>query len=243
MVVTVKSTRPKAEILRFLSSATVYLYHVDLLSRVKGQVESLHRELSLMKAFLKVSWEKRTSARIIQHLQRIRGRPQGPGVLWAESWPEHAREVGNRPRVGPGFGRAVGQKSTGACQGDRRLSQCGSFNFSWLFGWTNGLNGINGEFLSQIDVVLPTVSGVGLESRHVAGRKSTRVCQGGVNPWSGRVMGRKSTGACQGGKRREQGIFRPNRCAMARGFGGGLGVRACCLPKIDQGMQGRLAII
>ncbi|PHT71601.1 hypothetical protein T459_22386 [Capsicum annuum] len=104
MVVTVKSTRPKAEILRFLSSATVYLYHVDLLSRVKGQVESLHRELSLMKAFLKVSWEKRS-------------------------------------------------------------------------------------------------------------------------------------------KRREQGIFRPNRCAMARGFGGGLGVRACCLPKIDQGMQGRLAII
>ncbi|KAM3217779.1 hypothetical protein P3L10_027222 [Capsicum annuum] len=58
--VLLKSTRPKAEILRFLSSATVYLYHVDLLSRVKGQVESLHRELSLMKAFLKVSREKRS---------------------------------------------------------------------------------------------------------------------------------------------------------------------------------------
>ncbi|PHU04250.1 hypothetical protein BC332_25072 [Capsicum chinense] len=42
------------------------LYHVDLLSGVKGQVASLHRELSLMKAFLKVSQEKRTSARIIQ---------------------------------------------------------------------------------------------------------------------------------------------------------------------------------
>ncbi|PHT57052.1 hypothetical protein CQW23_05538 [Capsicum baccatum] len=49
-----------------LNLKQLLLYHVDLLSGVKGQVESLHRELSLMKAFLKVSREKRTSVRIIQ---------------------------------------------------------------------------------------------------------------------------------------------------------------------------------
>nr|GMD19829.1 putative disease resistance RPP13-like protein 3 [Ipomoea batatas] len=44
------------------------LYHVDLLSGVKDQVESLHRELSLMKAFLKDSREKRSEYEYVREL-------------------------------------------------------------------------------------------------------------------------------------------------------------------------------
>ncbi|PHT52213.1 hypothetical protein CQW23_06675 [Capsicum baccatum] len=39
-------------------------------------------------------------------------------------------------------------------------------------------------------------------------------------------------------KQREWGIFEPNRCSIAHGFGGGPKVRACCGPKIDLGMPG-----
>ncbi|KAI5678097.1 hypothetical protein M9H77_09047 [Catharanthus roseus] len=46
------------------------LYHVDLLSGVKDQVESLHRELSLMKAFLKDSREKRSEYEYVRELVR-----------------------------------------------------------------------------------------------------------------------------------------------------------------------------
>ncbi|KAL3510390.1 hypothetical protein ACH5RR_029791 [Cinchona calisaya] len=46
------------------------LYHVDLLSGVKDQVESLHRELSLMKAFLKDSREKRNEYEYVRELVR-----------------------------------------------------------------------------------------------------------------------------------------------------------------------------
>uniref|UniRef100_A0AAU7LKX8 NLR required for cell death 0 n=1 Tax=Ipomoea aquatica TaxID=89636 RepID=A0AAU7LKX8_IPOAQ len=44
------------------------LYHVELLSGVKDQVESLHRELSLMKAFLKDSREKRSEYEYVREL-------------------------------------------------------------------------------------------------------------------------------------------------------------------------------
>ncbi|CAI9755250.1 unnamed protein product [Fraxinus pennsylvanica] len=44
------------------------LYHVDLISGVKDQVESLHKELSLMKAFLKDSREKRNESEFACHL-------------------------------------------------------------------------------------------------------------------------------------------------------------------------------
>lgn len=46
------------------------LYHVDLLSGLKDQVESLHRELSLMKAFLKDSREKRSEYEYVRELVR-----------------------------------------------------------------------------------------------------------------------------------------------------------------------------
>lgn len=46
------------------------LYHVDLLSGVKDQVESLHRELSLMKAFLKDSREKRDESAYVREIVR-----------------------------------------------------------------------------------------------------------------------------------------------------------------------------
>ena len=41
----------------------------------------------------------------------------------------------------------------------------------------------------------------------------------------------------------EWGIFKPNQCAIAHGFGGGLGFRVCCGSKIDRGMPERLGII
>ncbi|KAF3661798.1 hypothetical protein FXO38_11511 [Capsicum annuum] len=44
-------------------------------------------------------------------------------------------------------------------------------------------------------------------------------------------------------KRREQGIFRQNRCAMAYDFEGGPRVQACCGLNIDRGETGRLGII
>ncbi|KAF3674877.1 hypothetical protein FXO37_06170 [Capsicum annuum] len=44
-------------------------------------------------------------------------------------------------------------------------------------------------------------------------------------------------------KRNEQGIFGPNQCAIAHGFDGGLGIRACCEPKIDRSVPRRLGII
>ncbi|PHT39367.1 hypothetical protein CQW23_22940 [Capsicum baccatum] len=44
-------------------------------------------------------------------------------------------------------------------------------------------------------------------------------------------------------KRCERGIFGPSRCAIANGFGGGPGVRACHWPKIDRGMLGMLGIV
>ncbi|KAL2518669.1 Disease resistance protein (CC-NBS-LRR class) family [Abeliophyllum distichum] len=46
------------------------LYHVDLISGVKDQVESLHKELSLMKAFLKDSREKRNESEYVRELVR-----------------------------------------------------------------------------------------------------------------------------------------------------------------------------
>ncbi|KAF3616417.1 hypothetical protein FXO37_35075 [Capsicum annuum] len=41
----------------------------------------------------------------------------------------------------------------------------------------------------------------------------------------------------------EWGIFGPNGCVIAHGFGDRPGVRACCGPKINCGMSGRLGII
>lgn len=46
------------------------LYNVDLISGVKDQVESLYKELSLMKAFLKDSREKRTEYEMVRELVR-----------------------------------------------------------------------------------------------------------------------------------------------------------------------------
>ncbi|XP_022877138.1 putative late blight resistance protein homolog R1A-10 [Olea europaea var. sylvestris] len=46
------------------------LYHVDLISGVKDQVESLHKELSLMKAFLKDSREKRNESEYVRESVR-----------------------------------------------------------------------------------------------------------------------------------------------------------------------------
>ncbi|XP_047261946.1 putative disease resistance protein At1g50180, partial [Capsicum annuum] len=51
-----------------LNLKQLLLYHVDLLSGVKDQVESLHRELSLMKAFLKDSREKRSEYEYVREL-------------------------------------------------------------------------------------------------------------------------------------------------------------------------------
>ncbi|PHT52125.1 hypothetical protein CQW23_06587 [Capsicum baccatum] len=45
------------------------------------------------------------------------------------------------------------------------------------------------------------------------------------------------------GEQHERGIFGPYWCIMAHGLEGGLGVRACCGPKIDQRMPGRLEIL
>ncbi|XP_073148137.1 putative disease resistance RPP13-like protein 3 [Henckelia pumila] len=46
------------------------LYHADLISNVKDQVESLHKELSLMKAFLKDSREKRDESEYVREIVR-----------------------------------------------------------------------------------------------------------------------------------------------------------------------------
>uniref|UniRef100_A0A5B7BL80 Uncharacterized protein n=1 Tax=Davidia involucrata TaxID=16924 RepID=A0A5B7BL80_DAVIN len=46
------------------------LYNVDLISGVKDQIESLYRELSLMKAFLKDSMEKRSEYETVRELVR-----------------------------------------------------------------------------------------------------------------------------------------------------------------------------
>uniref|UniRef100_A0A3Q7ICE6 NB-ARC domain-containing protein n=1 Tax=Solanum lycopersicum TaxID=4081 RepID=A0A3Q7ICE6_SOLLC len=51
-----------------LNLKQLLLYHVDLLSGVKDEVESLHRELSLMKAFLKDSREKRSEYEYVREL-------------------------------------------------------------------------------------------------------------------------------------------------------------------------------
>lgn len=51
-----------------LNLKQLLLYHVELLSGVKDQVESLHRELSLMKAFLKDSREKRSEYEYVREL-------------------------------------------------------------------------------------------------------------------------------------------------------------------------------
>ncbi|XP_073022484.1 putative disease resistance RPP13-like protein 3 [Primulina eburnea] len=46
------------------------LYHADLIFNVKEQVESLHRELNLMKAFLKDSREKRDESEYVREIVR-----------------------------------------------------------------------------------------------------------------------------------------------------------------------------
>ncbi|KAL1807654.1 hypothetical protein ACET3Z_024644 [Daucus carota] len=46
------------------------LYHVELISGVKEQVESLHRELSLMNAFLRDSKEKRNQYEVVREIVR-----------------------------------------------------------------------------------------------------------------------------------------------------------------------------
>lgn len=46
------------------------LYHADLIFNVKDQVESLHRELSLMKAFHKDSREKRDESEYVREIVR-----------------------------------------------------------------------------------------------------------------------------------------------------------------------------
>lgn len=78
--------------------------------------------------------------------------------------------------VGLGFGYAVKQKLTGACQGVWDSSQYGVFQYSWLFLLTNKRNYANKAFLGQIGMLYLTVLGVGSTSKNFVGCKLTKTC-------------------------------------------------------------------